>query len=66
MKSKLLQTLIAIGAVTSILIACAPCLLIFSESQDGAITIWNFVGIIYTIALVMVVKTIHDRYDGQW
>ena len=39
-------------------IILAPCLLTLTEGENGEMTIWNFVGIAYTIALVAVAKRV--------
>lgn len=36
----------------------APCFLTFTESAEGHPTIWNFIGIAYTIALCLTIKKI--------
>lgn len=36
-------------------VVCLPCLLVFSEGNNGSITIWNIVGIVWMMFLAKVV-----------
>lgn len=39
-----------------IALLCAPVLLIFTEGQDGAPTVWNFIGIGWLALLILACK----------
>lgn len=39
-----------------IALLCSPVLLIFTEGQDGAPTVWNFVGIGWLAMLILAFK----------
>lgn len=52
---KVLCTLTIIGLFIVMMIVLSPCLLIFTESKDGSITIWNFVGIAYMLGIVWII-----------
>lgn len=51
-KNRVIHTVLGIGVFTVAMVLLAPILLIFTESKDGSITIWNFVGIAYLLTVV--------------
>ena len=58
---KVLCTLAIIGLFIVMMIVLSPCLLIFTESKDGGITIWNFVGIAYMLGIVWIIGYVIRR-----
>lgn len=58
---KVLCTLTIIGLFIVMMIVLSPCLLIFTESKDGGITIWNFVGIAYMLGIAWIVGYVIKR-----
>lgn len=58
---KVLCTLTIIGLFIVMMIVLSPCLLIFTEGKDGGITIWNFVGIAYTLGIAWIVGYVIKR-----
>lgn len=44
----------------ALLLLFAPCLLIFSVGDDGEITVWNFVGLLWAMMIWRVFKKIGD------
>lgn len=49
---KVVNFVMTAGIFAMLFILCLPVLLIFSEGQDGGITVWNFVGIAWLLVLV--------------
>lgn len=37
-------------------IICAPCFLLFTTGSEGQVTVWNFVGLAYSAAVVLTVR----------
>ena len=44
--------IVTLGIVAFLMLLTAPLLLIFTEGEDGAPTIWNFVGLAYLALLI--------------
>lgn len=63
--NKVLGIILAIGAWLIVMILLSPCLLIFTESKDGSITIWNFVGIAYLLGVVGIISYTINRHNGN-
>lgn len=61
-----MEKLATFGMVAAMLFAgiliISPCFLIFTESTEGNLTVWNLVGLAYLCALVWVCK--HTRLFG--
>ena len=57
---KIMEKMVKFGMVTAVIFAAmlvfSPCLLIFTESRGGDITVWNFVGLAYLLLLVWICK----------
>ena len=55
-----MEKIVNITAFAALIIAgmivVAPCLLMFTEGEDGGMTIWNVVGLAYMVGLIMLVK----------
>ena len=49
--------------VLLMVVLAAPCLLTFSEDQDGSITIWNFVGLAWLFMLTRI-GVIYEAISG--
>lgn len=44
----------------ALLLLFAPCLLIFSVGDDGEITVWNFIGVLWMAIIWRVFKKMSD------
>lgn len=64
-KIKVLHALISVAVMVVIMVLLSPILLIFTESKDGSITIWNFVGIAYLLMVVGLAYKVNEHYSGK-
>jgi len=60
-----LSTIIAISAWLVVMVLLSPCLLTFTEGRDGGITVWNFVGIIYTLGVIGIIWYAIKRHNSK-
>lgn len=64
-KVKLLHALISVAIMAVVLVLLSPILLIFTESKEGCITIWNFVGIGYLLLIMWLAERVNKYYKSK-
>lgn len=64
-KVRLLHALITAAVVMVVVVLLSPTLLIFSESKDGSITIWNFVGIAYLLLIFWLSTKVNGHFKSN-
>lgn len=64
-KVRLLHALISVAIMAVVLVLLSPILLIFTESKEGSITIWNFVGIAYLLLIVWLAEKANKYYKAK-
>ena len=64
-KIKVWHALISVAVIIVVMVLLSPILLIFTESKDGSITIWNFVGIAYLLMVVWLGGRVNKYYKAK-
>lgn len=64
-KIKVWHALISVAVIIVVMVLLSPILLIFTESKDGSITIWNFVGIAYLLMVVWLGDRVNKYYKAK-
>ena len=58
MARKILSISLMAAMVVALVVLCLPCFLIFSQGNNGELTVWNFVGIGWTCVLAIILKKV--------